>query len=344
VTSLYVAMQEELLVVSAQGRYWHSESHLVGTRPQCVAVDPTQPERIYCGTFGQGLWRSSDGGNYWGKVGPGITHPQITSVAAGPAETRGGMGSVWAGTEPSSLFASDDGGDSWQDRSSFLGLPSASTWSFPPRPQTHHVRWITPDWAVDGRIFVCIEAGALLRSLDGGRDWEERRPDAPMDTHTLLAHRLAPGRLYSAAGDGFTTPGRGYAESRDAGVSWKRFGEGLSHHYLWSVAVDPTNPDTVVVSAARSPQEAHNPADAESTIYRRSGGGAWEEVRAGLPERSGTVIPELATSPSEPGVLYMATNRGLYRSGDAGATWERLALPWPERFRYQHVQGLAVVG
>jgi hypothetical protein len=38
-------------------------------------------------------------------------------------------------------------------------LPSANTWSFPPRPHTHHVRWIEADVSVAHRVFVAIEAG-----------------------------------------------------------------------------------------------------------------------------------------------------------------------------------------
>ncbi len=193
-----------------------------------------------------------------------------------------------------------------------------------------------------GRLFVCIEAGALLRSLDGGLTWEDRRPDAPRDTHTLRTHSRAPGRVYAAAGDGFLAPGTGYAESHDAGDTWQRFGLGLRHHYLWSVAVAPADPETMLVSAARSPEEAHDPLIAESTIYWRTGGGPWQESRVGLPEAKGTIVPVLAVNRAEPGVFYAASNRGVFRSPDAGQTWEQIDVPWPERYRWQHAQGLVV--
>src|SRR5207302_707597 len=80
---------------------------------------------------------------------------------------------------------------------------------------THHVRWIEPDPAVSGRVFVAIEAGALVRTLDSGQTWTDRVPGGPYDTHTAATHRLAPGRVYSAAGDG-------YFESENAGDEWAR--------------------------------------------------------------------------------------------------------------------------
>jgi hypothetical protein len=197
-------------------------------------------------------------------------------------------------------------------------LPSAPTWSFPPRPHTSHVRWITPDPDVRGRVFVCIEAGALLRSEDYGETWEDRRPDGPIDTHTLIA---AGGRLYSAAGDGFMQPGHGFSVSYDAAETWERPDEGLREHYLWGAAVDPDDPGTILVSAARGPQQAHAEHGAEATIYRRSQTSAtWTESRDGLPPRTGTNAWVLT---HHDGDFYAASNVGVYRSTDGGESWER---------------------
>ena len=60
-TKLYVALQESLAIVTSYNGEWRADLHLEGSQPQCVAVDPLRPERIYCGTFDQGLWRGQDG-------------------------------------------------------------------------------------------------------------------------------------------------------------------------------------------------------------------------------------------------------------------------------------------
>ena len=331
--SLVVATRSALLI-ARHGSTWAVERHLRGQSSECIAVDPRDPARLYCGTAGDGLFRSRDGGRTWEPVGSGIAHLAITAVAVAHARQAKGSRVVFAGTEPSAVFRSETGGDSWIDLAGLQALPSADTWSFPPRPHTHHVRWIEADVAVADRLFVAIEAGALVRTFDGGRSWHDRVGGGPFDTHTAATHPLAPGRIYSAAGDG-------YFESTDAGDTWASPEDGLQHLYLVGVAVDPADPQTVVVSASSGPFVAYRPKSAEAYVYRRSGPGRWEQTMKGLPEARGTTVSRFATHAGEPGVIYAANNRGLFRSEDAGRSWKLLDIPWPEPGPTDGVEALA---
>ena len=328
-TILYVAIQNSLALVSQRNGEWSVVLSFMGHRPQCLAVDPLHQEQVYCGTFDEGLWRSSDAGASWKPVGAGIAHQAVMSVAVSETEQQGDYGVVYAGTEPSAIYRSEDRGTLWVELAELRKLPSAPTWSFPPRPWTSHIRWITPDPLIPGRIFAAAEAGALIRTLDGGRTWEDRKPTGPFDTHTLVMHPLAPNRLYSAAGDGFRQPGNGFVQSDDGGETWHRPDAGLDYHYLWSVAADPRDPNAIVISAAPGPQQAHNPASAESAIYKRSGALPWQKVREGLPRSRGTLASVVVSHKSEPSIFYAANNRGLFRSIDAGSTWAELPILWP---------------
>jgi hypothetical protein len=118
--------------------------------------------------------------------------------------------------------------------------------------------------------------------------------------------------------------------------------EGLRHRYLVGVAVDPGDADTVVVSAASGPYLSYNPSSAEAYIYRKAKGGPFELTMEGLPEAKGTVASRLRTQPDEPGVFYAANNHGLYRSVNAGRSWNMLEIDWPQGAFRQGVDALAV--
>ena len=60
-TTLMVGMQDSLLVLESTNGYKIHEC-LKGTNPQKIAFDPRHPDRAYCATFGNGLWKTDDGG------------------------------------------------------------------------------------------------------------------------------------------------------------------------------------------------------------------------------------------------------------------------------------------
>ena len=328
-TTINVAFEDGLLAVRDQGRTFQVPAEMESRQPRCLATDPARPQRVWCGTDA-GVWCSDDGGASWRQAGEALSGSMVSAIAVAPDERA-----VYAGTDPSAMWRSENAGAAWERLRTFDELPSAPTWSFPPRPETSHVRWIALDPRASERLYVCVEAGALVRSIDGGDTWTDRVPDGPFDTHTLALHPAAPDRLYSAAGDGLMNPGRGYNESTDGGDTWHHPDEGIQRHYLYGLAVDAGDPDTVVVSAVESPAHAHNPQMADSTVYRRARSGPWQEVRDGLPEPQGTLRMLFAADPAQPGCFYAASNRGVFRSLDGGGTWEPLVAPLPDRFRAQ---------
>lgn len=311
----FVALDEALLTVDDGTITDRNDGHEF----ECVAAGP---DRLFAGTFDAGLHRY-DGGE-WRRVG-GSLPESVTAVALDPHEPEG----VWAGTEPSRVFYSADSGDSWTERTGLTDLPSAEEWYFPPRPETHHVRWLEPDPHRPDRLYVGIEAGALVVTDDGGATWTERPEGSRRDNHQLATHPDAPGRVYSAAGDG-------YAESTDHGRTWARPQSGLDHRYCWSVAVDPADPDLRVVSAASGASRAHREATAESYVYRKRGDDPWEIAMDGLPAPDGFRRPVLA--PAAPGAFLAAADDGLYRSEDGARSWTRV-VGWAAS---GPVRGLAV--
>jgi photosystem II stability/assembly factor-like uncharacterized protein len=291
---------------------------------QCVAVDPHDPQRVFVGTFDRGVFRTLDGGLTWEAAGEGIPHQRVLSIAISPSDTEHGRSVVYAGTEPSNLYRSDDDGQTWREFPELPKLPSAPGWSFPPRPWTSHVRWIALHHSDPRLITVGIELGGVMISRDGGETWEDRKPGSYHDSHAVQTHALAPGRIYEAAGGGVSM-------SDDAGRSWRTVDDGMDRHYVWGLAIDPADPDLWYVSASISAREAHRSnGQAEAYIYRRRADTPWERLNGGLPAPLPFMPYALLTLPNRPNTLIAGLQHGeLLLTEDGGDSWRTLEVKLP---------------
>jgi len=317
---ILVATDREVVVIDIQ-RGSSAPARGIGGGPSCVAADPLVHGRAWCGTHRDGLFRSDDGGMSWQSVG--LVGRLIMTVTGSPVERD----LVWVGTEPSEVWRSMDAGTTWEQTSRMETLPSSSEWSFPPRPDTHHVRWIACHPLDRDRLWVAVEAGALVSTIDGGRTWRDRVPGAPWDTHELAIHPAAPKTLRASAGDG-------YFESDDAGATWSSPSVGLDVGYLLSVAIDPGHPEAVVISAASGPYSAYAAGRSDGRLYRRVTRERWERVRDGWPEPASTVAPRLCAG-ANAGELWAADERGVHRSDNGGKSWH-CTVSYEKRPQYVH--------
>jgi photosystem II stability/assembly factor-like uncharacterized protein len=310
VTQLAAATGAEVALLELGAGSSQARLAAAGTGIACLARDPRDPSFLLGGGRGAGIWRSVDAGASWETVD--FPQPDVFSVAVSAAD-----GAVYAGCEPSMLFVSRDRGESWAELASLREIPSAPTWSFPPRPWTSHVRWIAPSPHDPGLLLVGIELGGVMRSEDGGATWSDHRPGAYTDCHSLAWHPTASGRVYEAAG-------QGAALSVDGGATWEAADAGRDRHYIWAVAVDPADPDRWLVSASTGPFAAHGRGSAQAAIYRRRGTGPWEPLAGGLPQPLDAMPYTLAFAD---GLVVTGLADGtVYESPDAGDSWRRVQL------------------
>ena len=300
--TLFVATGDAVVRVAER----RAEPVLEQIGAQCVAVDMQNPARVLAGCREGGVFESEDGGTVWHDAE--LPSSDVFSVAYSPVD-----GTAYAGCEPSALWVRRNG--EWQELPALRELPSAPTWSFPPRPWTSHVRWIAPSPHDANVILAGIELGGLMRTTDGGQTWEDHRPGAQRDVHSLAWHPTEAGRAYEAAGGGS-------AWSHDDGETWSPADVGRDRHYTWGLAVDPGDPDCWFVSAAPGPFDAHGSRPARAALYRWRGEGPWEELDLGLPRPLDAMPYALAAT--EEGLVAALRDGRLFLSDDQGDSWRPL--------------------
>jgi photosystem II stability/assembly factor-like uncharacterized protein len=303
---LYAATGDAIARLDQEVGRWRTTLSLTGSGAQCLALDPADADVVYAGLREGSVQRTTNGGASW--VDCALPAPGVFSLAVSAAD-----GAIYAGTEPSALYRSDDRGETWVELTALLELPSRPSWSFPPRPWTSHVRWIAPSPHDADLLLVGIELGGLMRSTDRGETWADHRPGAQRDVHSLAWHPHEAGRAYEAGGGGA-------AWSDDAGDSWHAADEGRDRNYTWSVAVDPDDPELWYVSASTGPYAAHGGSDPQALIYGRRNG-EWKSLEGGLPEP----IPAMpyALVAFEGGVVAGLADGQLWGSADQGESWQR---------------------
>jgi photosystem II stability/assembly factor-like uncharacterized protein len=296
---------------------WQLEFLLTEQDVRCLAADLLHPEIIYAGTQGNGVLSSNDRGKTWRPAG------LAGQIVKALGISRAQPGTVYAGTKPALLFVSRDDGASWTELPSFRRIPGRRFWFSPAeKPFSAYVQAIGLSPTDPHTIVVGIEAGAVVRSTDGGQSWTGQRRGALRDCHSLTFHATHGNWVYEGGGTG-----AGVSVSRDAGATWTQPKQGLDRHYGWAVAADPANPEVWYASVAPGPLKAHSEHNAQAAIVRSMGGTGWQPLAGGLPQPLNHMPYALLTDPSAPGDVYAGLSNGeVWHSTDHGDTWHQLPL------------------
>jgi len=294
---------------SADGS-WSVETVMPGTAFRALATDPRDASVVWAGTQGAGVQRSNDAGATWHPAG--LDGAIVKSILVCPD------GRIYAGVKPAAVWLTRDDGMTWTELLGFRKVRRPFWFSPAEPPFSPYVQGL----AVEGQtVLAGIEAGAVVRSLDGGATWHGHRSGSLRDCHSLAT---AHGRFYEGGGTG-----GGAAMSKDGGAEWTR-PLGHDRHYGWACAADVADPDLWYFSAAPDVRAHSDHADA--AIYRCRGVGACERLGGGLPSPLNAMPYALLTGP-QPGAITAGLSNGeVWRSADAGDHWQRVVtLPGVER-------------
>jgi photosystem II stability/assembly factor-like uncharacterized protein len=300
-----------------------------------IAIDSNNPNVIYAGTgeifagpgskhFGKGLFKSNDAGVSWieptddfGNItffGDLVVNPHNSSMLFAAL----GSGYLFLNqNQPNEgLWKSSDGGVNW-----IRTLDVQDAYDIVVHPTDPNIVY-----AATGGKFT---TSGFYVSTDAGENWVQSntglQPSTTIDRMQIDIAKSSPNILYAVIYDGMNNTPKAY-KTTDSGVNWNQISAGVKLSGYWQagnewydqgyydlcIAVDPTDPNHVLVGNV----EIHETTNGEDFTVKRIPGGndIWESVVH-------VDYHCLVFTPSDPNVLYIGCDGGMYKSTDNGSSF-----------------------
>jgi photosystem II stability/assembly factor-like uncharacterized protein len=301
-----------------------------------IAINPNNPNVIYIGTVGGGVWRTNDGGNTWTpifdrQIALGIGEPAGIGIDPNNTNTIYVGTSGRFGAQPQAgLFKSTDGGASWIWLGS--GYPAGNTGNaIQFLNQSINVVIVDP---TNSNVVYVAAAGGLFYSTDSGQNFTPGN-NGFGDARSLEVDRSTPANariLYAGIS------GRGVFRSNDGGQNWTQVLSAATPAV--ATAIGAGGFGKVVVSLAPPTKPVPNPGGVQVLYVSMQGtggapdpvgifmstnqGGTWvQQTATGMPTRTqGGYSFHMSVDPGSPGdgindIIYFGAV-GQKRSANSG--------------------------
>lgn len=302
--------------ISWQAVFENEASYSIG----CVSIDPQNPHTVWVGTgennsqrsvgYGDGVYRSDDGGASWKNVGL-KTSEHIARIVIDPRNSNvvyvAAQGPLWAAGGERGLYKTTDGGKTWVQSLKISENTGVSDIVYDPRNpdilyasayQRRRHAWTLIDGGPESTIYKSIDAGATWNKIEGGL------PSGQMGRIGLAISPVNPDVLYATV-EAANKKG-GIFRSVNRGASWeKRNGFDMTAMYYGTIYADPKDVDRIYVM--------------NFNIMVSDDGGA---TLKSLGTKAKHVDNHaLWVNPENPHHYLVGCDGGLYESFDKGANW-----------------------
>jgi photosystem II stability/assembly factor-like uncharacterized protein len=290
-----------------------------------LAIDQTNPRTIFVGTgesnmrnsvsYGDGMYKSTDGGENWQKIGLDSTE-HIAKIAIHPKNGNvvfvAAPGPLFKDSPHRGLYKSEDGGKTWVKSLYISEKAGAADVSIDPsNPEiiyatTWEFRRMPYSFNSGG------PGGGIWKSTDGGKNWKRIQNGLPPGLIGRVALTLAPSAPKNLVAIAELDSNKtGLYISENGGDSWKSQSASLNvvsrPFYFSTIVIDPKEPKRVY-------RPAYGFSYSEDGGYSFASGGG----EGGAPHADHHA---LWINPNNTNELWLGTDGGVYISLDKGANW-----------------------
>jgi photosystem II stability/assembly factor-like uncharacterized protein len=293
----------------------------------CVTLDPTNPHVVWVGTgenvggrhvgFGDGVYRSRDGGAHWENLGLRASE-HISKIVVHPKDPDvvwvAAQGPLWSKGGDRGLFKTTDGGRTWKKVLGGGEWTGVTDVAIDPRDPD---RLYAATWQRQRTVAAYMGGGpesGLYRSTDGGETWTkltEGLPEGPMGKIGIAISPQNPDVVYAAI-ELERRQGAVY-RSADRGASWEKrsatVSGGTGPHYYQELYASPHAFDRLYLVDVR-------------TQVSDDGGKTFRHMQEADKHSDNHALAFRADNPD---YLLEGCDGGLYESFDLGKTWRFVA-------------------
>ncbi len=327
--------QINLYVGTAGGGIWKSQNGGISFNPVfdkycqsigALAIEPGNAKVVYAGTgesntrnsvsIGDGLFKTTDGGNNWQKIGLDSTE-RISKIIVDPTDKKtvyvAAPGPLWKSSAHRGLYKTTDGGKTW-NKILFINDETGCA-DIAMHPQKSNVL-LASFWQFRRKPYAFSSGGpgsGFYKSTDGGKTWNKLTkglPEGDLGRIVVTINPSKPSEILAIV----EAKVPGLYISNDEGESWKKLAA------TDNITARPFYFSTLVFDP-KDPKRVYRPAfDFE---YSNDGGNTWSKAIIG------GVAPHpdhhaLWINPNNPDMLFLGTDGGVYTSVNKGSSWQFL--------------------